>query len=110
MNKAVDECIKDGILADFLRDSKAEVVGVSIFEFDREEYEKIILAEEREESEARGEARGRAEGRAEGWLGAFYELVKKKLLSLSVAAAQAGQSEEEFALGMDEYFAKSAKL
>ena len=34
------------------------VVGVSIFEFDREEYEKIILAEEREESEARGEARG----------------------------------------------------
>ena len=58
VNKAVDGCIRDGILADFLRDSKSEVVGVSIFEFDRDEYEKIILAEEREESEARGEARG----------------------------------------------------
>ena len=41
----VDECIHDGILADFLRDTKAEVVGVSIFEFDREEYER----QEREE-------------------------------------------------------------
>ena len=40
VNKAVDECIHDGILADFLRDSKSEVVGVSIFEFDREEYER----------------------------------------------------------------------
>ena len=49
VNKAVDECIRDGILADFLRDSKSEVVGVSIFEFDREEYEKQIRLEEREE-------------------------------------------------------------
>ena len=30
----------EGILADFLRDTKAEVVGVSIFEFDRDEYER----------------------------------------------------------------------
>ena len=40
VNKAVDDCIHDGILADFLRDSKSEVVGVSIFEFDREEWER----------------------------------------------------------------------
>ena len=55
LSKAVDECIKAGVLADFLRDNKAEVIGVSIFEFDREEYERQIRAEEREESEARGE-------------------------------------------------------
>ena len=30
VNKAVDDCIRDGILADFLRDSKSEVVDVSI--------------------------------------------------------------------------------
>ena len=54
VNKAVDECIRDGILADFLRDSKSEVVGVSIFEFDREEHERIILAEEHEEGREEG--------------------------------------------------------
>ena len=45
INKAVDDCIHDGILADFLKDSKAEVVGVSIFEFDREEYDDMVREE-----------------------------------------------------------------
>ena len=49
VNKAVDECIRDGILADFLRDSKSEVMGVSIFEFDREEYDDMVREESREE-------------------------------------------------------------
>ena len=50
----MDECIKEGILADFLRDNKAEVVGMSIFEFDRETYEKQIRSEEREEGREEG--------------------------------------------------------
>ena len=54
VNKAVNDCIKDGILADFLRANKSEVIGMSIFEFDRDEYDDMV----REESEARGEARG----------------------------------------------------
>ena len=49
VNKAVDDCIHDGILADFLRDSKSEVMGVSIFEFDREEYDDMVREEGREE-------------------------------------------------------------
>ena len=49
VNKAVDDCIRDGILADFLRDSKSEVMGVSIFEFDREEYDDMVREEGREE-------------------------------------------------------------
>lgn len=35
----------------------------------------------------------------------LYDLVRKGLLSLSVAAAEAGQSEAEFQTGMDAYFA-----
>ena len=97
LSKAVDECIKEGILADFLRDNKAEVIGVSIFEFDREEHERIILAEEREESEARGAFK------------TLYELVKDNLLSLANAARKAGQSEEEFKNGMEAYFAEAAR-
>lgn len=93
VSEAVDECIQEGILADFLRDNKSEVIGLSIFEFDREEHERIIRTEEYEEGETRGMFK------------TLYELVKKKLLSLSIAATEAGQSEEEFTAGMEEYFA-----
>ena len=51
VNKAVNDCIKDGILADFLRTNKSEVIGMSIFEFDRDEYDDMVRAE----SEAKGE-------------------------------------------------------
>lgn len=58
VNKAVNDCIKVGILEDFLRNNKAEVIGMSIFEFDREEHERIIRTEEYEEGEAVGETKG----------------------------------------------------
>ena len=50
MELAVNECIKNGILADFLKRNKAEVLKMSIFEYDQEEH----LRMEREESEAIG--------------------------------------------------------
>ncbi|MCR5418171.1 MAG: hypothetical protein K6E84_04575 [Lachnospiraceae bacterium] len=49
VNRAVDECIKEGILRDFLRKNKAEVHKMSIFEFDQEEYEAAVREEERNE-------------------------------------------------------------
>ena len=46
VEKAVTECIKEGILEDFLRRNRAEVVSVSIFEFDEEkEWKKIRESE-----------------------------------------------------------------
>ena len=86
VDKAVDECIHDGILADFLRDNKAEVIGVSIFEFDRKEYEKTILAQEREESEARGIAKGRVEGAYDKAVSTAKSLLAMGLLSLEQIA------------------------
>ena len=34
IEKAVDECIRNGILEDFLKRNKAEVLRMSIFEYD----------------------------------------------------------------------------
>ena len=65
---------------------------MSIFEFDREEYERQVRAEEREDSEKRGVFK------------TLYELVKDNLLSIANAAKKAGQSEEEFVAGMESYF------
>ena len=40
--RAITECISEGILADFLRKNRAEVVKVSIFEYDKEKEEKKL--------------------------------------------------------------------
>lgn len=46
VNRAVDECISEGILRDFLTRCKAEVIQMSIFEYDEEfELEKLRKAE-----------------------------------------------------------------
>ena len=49
VEKAIDECIKNGILAEFLRKNRAEVLRVSIFEYDEEH-----MRQEREESRQEG--------------------------------------------------------
>ena len=45
---AVDECIEEGILREFLLEQKMEVVRMSIYEYDEEKELKIIRADERE--------------------------------------------------------------
>ena len=42
VKNAVDECIQKGILADFLRVNRAEVIAMSIFEYDKEEEEQKL--------------------------------------------------------------------
>ena len=49
VNKAVDECIRRGILADFLRKNKEQVVSMSIFEYDEKLHEATMREIGREE-------------------------------------------------------------
>ena len=42
VERAVDECIREGILSDFLRKNPVEVIAMSIFEYDKEEEEKKL--------------------------------------------------------------------
>ena len=58
VERAVNESIKEGILADFLLQNKAESVQMSIFEYDEEKELKLIRRDEREI--------GREEGIKEG--------------------------------------------
>ena len=46
VEKAVEECIQEGILQEFLLANKAEVVAMSIFEYDREWEEELLRKEE----------------------------------------------------------------
>ena len=45
---AVDECIREEILKNFLRDNRAEVIAVSIFEYNKDEEEKKLRKAEYE--------------------------------------------------------------
>ena len=51
---AVDECIQKGILSEFLRANKAEVISMSIFEYDKEEEERKLRKAEYEAGVADG--------------------------------------------------------
>lgn len=69
VNRAVDECIKEGILADFLRQQRAEVIAVSLYEYDQQGYVKMLKEECREE--------GREEGRIEALKMIYNNLISK---------------------------------
>lgn len=58
VERAVSECIEEGILEKFLRANRAEVIQMSIFEYDEELHIATVREEGREE--------GRKEGREEG--------------------------------------------
>ena len=48
VTRAVDECLEEGILAEFLMKNKAEVIKVSIYEYDKEFEEKKLRKAEYE--------------------------------------------------------------
>lgn len=66
VNIAVQECIKEGILADFLRRHRAEAVMISIFEYDEEREKALIIQSLKELAEEECKERAHKEGFAEG--------------------------------------------
>ena len=66
VNRAVEECISEGILADFLLKSRAEVVAMSIFEYDEERERELIKKAEFECGKEEGIKAGIELGKAQG--------------------------------------------
>ena len=58
LDRAIDYCIENGILTEFLLKNRAEVLGMLLEEFDIEKYERTI----REEGRIEGEKAGRNKG------------------------------------------------
>ncbi len=81
VEKAVNECIENDILKEFLMHQKAEVVKMSIYEYDEKEERRRMLKAEREdgykEGEKRGEARGKAIGESRGEAKTILASVKR---------------------------------
>ena len=62
VERAIDECIAEDVLKDFLTKHRAEAKAMSIFEYDQEKH----IRQEREEAWEEGRASGLQEGRASG--------------------------------------------
>ena len=55
---AIDECIEKGVLVDFLRKNRAEVLMLCLFEYDQEKHLRDTYENGFEDGEAQGEKRG----------------------------------------------------
>lgn len=101
INRAVNECIRDGILKDILLLHKAEVIELVLTEFNKELYEQGLKEDAWEEGLEEGRAagielglaegreKGRAEGRVMGMTETLLSLVRKGRISLEEAAEEA---------------------
>ena len=88
--RTIEECIRENVLREFLEKHKAEVIKVSIFEYDQEKH----IRQEREQAWEEGKAAGLAEGKAAG----LTELIQKKLRKGKTVAQIADELEEEQAV------------
>ncbi len=85
VERAVDECIREGILEDLLRRNKTEAIAVSIFEYDEEKELALFRAAERENGRDEGRQEGLQEGLIQGLittckeLGVGFEATAEKL-------------------------------
>ena len=66
LEEAVEYCIEHGILSEFLKRYRSEVLGMLLEEFDVEKYERTIKKEGYEEGHASGLREGHASGLREG--------------------------------------------
>ena len=101
VSEAVSECITGGILAEFFKEHKEEIVEMGIYEFDQEIYDQVL----REDGEAigikKGEAIGIKKGEAIGIKKGEVIGIKKgesrKLVELMCKKMKSGQSLEKIA-------------
>ena len=103
VHRAVEECIKENILADFLRQNRAEVEKVSIFEYDKEDEERKLRIAEYEygrevgiaEGEKRGLRKGERRGEKRGLRSIALRMLKTGKYALDEITAISGLSLEE---------------
>ena len=73
--KAVDDCIEEGILSDYLKAHKAEVTQMVLTEYDEAKTMQMLKEEAHEEGRVEGRAEGKKEGKAEEHEGGIKAIV-----------------------------------
>ena len=90
VERAVDECIREGILAEFLTCNRNEVISMSIFEYDKELEEKKLRKAEYEAGFSEGEKYGIERGTFLNSIETARRMLKFQEFSLEKIAAISG--------------------
>ena len=96
VNRAVDECIRNDVLADFLKRNRAEVVMMSIFEYNQEEEERKLRAAERQAGYASGVEQGIERGTAENLCRLVDNFMYRRKVTLEEACDALGISADDY--------------
>ena len=99
---AVEECIKEGILAEFLIQNRAEVISMSIFEYNKDEEEKKLRKAEFEAGREAGIEEGRMAGIEEGRMAGLEEGRMELLKQQIQRKLSKGKSIDEIAEELEE--------
>lgn len=100
---AVNYCIENGILKDFLRKNRAEVLGMLLEEFDVEKYERSLKKEGREEGIREGIEQGIEQG-IRCMVEALQEAGQTREYAVSKVVEKYALSEAEAVRSVDRYW------
>lgn len=91
VRQAVDECVFEGILAEFFGEHRKEIIEMGVYEFDQELYDRVLL----ENGENIGIEKGKIIGREEATLEAIKNLMDTLNMTKEQAMAILRVPEEE---------------
>ena len=97
VERAITECIREGVLKEFLEKNRAEVKKMSIYEYDQEKHIRMERQDAWEDGMQEGRREGIKEGELRGRNAQLSELIKKKLArgkSISRIAEELEETEE----------------
>ena len=97
VERAITECIQEGVLKEFLEKNRAEVKKMSIYEYDQEKHIRMERQDAWEDGMQEGRREGIKEGELRGRNAQLSELIKKKLArgkSISRIAEELEETEE----------------
>ncbi len=104
--RAIDYCIKNGILSDFLSKNRAEAIDMCIFEFDEEKF----LKSEREWAREEGREEGREEARKDNEIKLAEFLIKNVDSLMNYFAINLDKACESLGISVDDYISSKEKI
>ncbi len=101
VDTAVDECIKEGVLAEFLSAHKAEVKNMILTEYNEEKTKELLKKEYWNEGHSVGKLEGRLEGHREGIREGKLEGQREEKYMIAVRLKSMGMPDEKLAKALD---------
>ena len=110
VDRAIEECIQEGILKEFLEQNRAEAKAMSIFEYNQEEHIRMEREEAKEEERANTERERQRADEAEARVKEVQDQMKEIQAQAEEARAQVKEVQAQATKAIAELNAEIARL